>query len=425
MPKKDTKKTPLGKVGRVEREQRYNKGIKIGITFVVSAVIVIIIVGVVLEGYIHPEQPIAVVSGEEIPTKDFQARVRFERGQLVSQYLNIYKYLELLNFDAYTVSQYKPYLQQIQYQLDPVSLGSNTLERMIDDIIIKHEATARGIEVADDEIDTYFETLFGYFPNGTPTPEPTFGVTPSSTLSATQLALITLTPTLTPIPTLTPYPEASPTSLPSPTIEIPVPTNTPYTYEEYQTNINTYFNDIQDQFKVSEEDMRKLIYAEILRDKLIDVITKDLKPEQEQVWARHILVEDEETALEVINRFKNGEDWTVLAMEYSLDTSNASSGGDLGWFSSSTMVPEFSDVAFNTPIGEISEPVETSFGWHIIQVLGHEMRPLDSNEFDQLKFTEFNNWLAEVRLTVEIDIKDYWNKRIPKEPTIPTQYIIS
>jgi peptidyl-prolyl cis-trans isomerase D len=425
MAKKDKKKAPLGKVGRVERERRYNIGIKIGITFVISSVIVIIIVGIVLEGYIHPQQPIAIVSGEEILTKDFQARVRFERGQLVSQYLNIYQYLQLLNFDQASVSQYKPYLQQIQSQLDPVALGNNILERMINDVIIKHEAAARGIDVSDDEINNYFESMFGYFPNGTPTPEATLEIAPTSTLSATQLALVTLTPTLTSIPTFTPNPEASPTSLPSPTNYVPTPTPTLYTFADYQTDLTTYFKNLHNDIKISEEDMRKIIASELLRGKLIDEISKDLKPEQEQVWARHILVEDEKTALEVIDRFKNGEDWSALALEYSLDTTSASSGGDLGWFTPSEMISEFSQAALETPIGEISDPVETQYGWHIIQVLGHEMRPLNSNDFMQLKVTEFSNWLSEVRLTVEIEIKDYWIDRIPKEPTIPAQFLLS
>jgi len=425
MAKKDKKKTPLGKVGRVERERRYNRGIIIGITLVISAVIVVIIVGVVLEGAIRPEQPVAIVSGDEILTKDFQARVRFERGQLVSQYLNIYQYLQLLNFDSATVSQYQPYLQQIQLQLDPVALGNNVLDRMINGVIIKQEAAARGIEVSDDEINSYFESMFGYFPNGTPTPEPTLEIAPTSTLSATQLALVTLTPTPTSTPTLTPNPEASLTPQPSPTNDVPTPTPTLYTFSEYQTDLTTYFNNLHNEIKISEEDMRKIISTEILRGKLSEEITKDMKPEQEQVWARHILVADEETALEVIDRLKNGEDWSALALEYSQDTSNASRGGDLGWFSSSRMVPEFSQAAIDTPIGEISDPVETQYGWHIIQVLGHEIRPLSSNEFNQLKQTEFNNWLSEVRLTVDIEIKDYWSKRIPKEPAIPQQYLIS
>jgi parvulin-like peptidyl-prolyl isomerase len=208
-------------------------------------------------------------------------------------------------------------------------------------------------------------------------------------------------------------------------MDIPVPTPEPYSLEDYQTDINTYFDNLYDDFKVSEEDLRKLISAEILRVKLFKAITTDLKPEQDQVWARHILVEDEEIALDIINRLENGEDWAALAFEFSQDTSNASRGGDLGWFSSSTMVPEFSQVAFNTSIGEISEPVETTFGWHLIQVLGHEMRPLNSDEFNQLKLTEFNDWLAEVRLTVEIEIKDYWINRIPNEPAIPAQFQIS
>ncbi|MGD8457815.1 MAG: peptidylprolyl isomerase [Anaerolineales bacterium] len=425
MAKKDSQRTTLGKVGRVERERRYNRGIKIGITFVISVVVVVIIAGIVLEGFIHPKQPIAIVAGEEILTRDFQARVRFERGQLVSQYLNIYQYLELLNFDSNALSQYQLYLQQIQSQLDSDSIGNDILERMIDDVIIKNEAIARNIEVSDNEIDQYLESSFGYFPKGTPTPEPTLDIAPTSTFSSTQLSLVTLTPTPTETPTLTPDPEASPTPLPSPTIEVSVPTEEPYSNEDYQTDISTYFDNLQNDFKLSEDDLRKIISNEILRTKLIKVITTDLKPEQEQVWARHILVEDKDTALDIIDRLEQGEDWAALALEFSQDTSNASRGGDLGWFGSSTMVSEFSTAAFDTPIGEISEPVETSYGWHIIQVLGHETRPVDSDEFEQMKLTEFNNWLAEVRLTVEIEIKEYWSNRIPKEPSIPAQYIIS
>jgi parvulin-like peptidyl-prolyl isomerase len=424
MAKDEKKKTPLGKVGRVERERRYNRGITISTIFVVSAVIVVIIVGVVLEGFIRPNQSIATVMGEEILTKDFQARVRFERGQLVNQYFNIYQYLELFSSDPNTANQYLPYLQQIQFQLEPMSVGGNTLETMIEDIIIKNEAMARGIEISDGEINSYFESAFGYYPDGTPTPIATMDIAPTSTLSATQLALVTLTPTPTSIPTFTPDPEASPTSLPSPTIDLPTPTPEPYTYEDYQADIATYFDNIKSEYNVAEEDMRKIISTQILRQRLSDEITADLEPEEEQVWARHILVDDEETALNILDRLENGEDWAALALEFYKDTSNASRGGDLGWFNLSTMVPEFSQVAFDTPIGEISNPVETSFGWHLIQVLGHEMRPLNSNEYNQLKQTEFNNWLGEVRLTIEVEIQDFWVDRIPEDPSIPPQYLL-
>jgi len=426
MAKKDRKTTPLGKIGRVERERRYNKFITFGTILVVGIVVVVIIVGAILEGFIHPNQPVAIVAGEEILTREFQARVTFRRAQLVNEYYNYYQLLQML--DPSTQAQLQSRMNLIQYQLDPYTIGQSTINGMIDEIIIKQEAQEREIEVTEKEMDELLETLFNYFPDGVPTPTETPTTAPTSTFSTTQLALVTLTPTPTTTPTATLDPEAElevdTDSTPTATIGLVTPTVEPYTFDDYQEDLQGFFEFQNSEYNVTEEDIRAMFEAQLYRQKLLEVITADLPHEQDMVWARHILVEDEQTALEVLNRLENGEDWVELTVEYSIDTTNAERGGDLGWFNLTAMVPEFARVAFNIQLGEVSDPIQTNFGWHIIQVLGHEMRPLTLQEYSAYQQEEFILWLGQVRLTYEYELMDYWENRIPDEPTllqIPSQ----
>lgn len=84
--------------------------------------------------------------------------------------------------------------------------------------------------------------------------------------------------------------------------------------------------------------------------------------------ASHILVADEKTAKEVKEKLDKGEDFAALAKKYSKDTANAANGGELGTFSRGQMVKEFEDAAFSLKEGEISAPVKTQFGYHIIKI---------------------------------------------------------
>lgn len=125
--------------------------------------------------------------------------------------------------------------------------------------------------------------------------------------------------------------------------------------------------------------------------------------QKEQVKARHILVDSEEEAKAVLERLKKGEDFAKLAKEKSKDTLSAANGGDLGFFERGRMVPEFEKVAFSLPTGGLSEPVKTSYGYHIIQVL----------EKKEAKKPSFE----EVRSQVESDLKS--EKAIPPEQLLP------
>jgi foldase protein PrsA len=95
---------------------------------------------------------------------------------------------------------------------------------------------------------------------------------------------------------------------------------------------------------------------------------KDRYTEPEQVKARHILVEDEETAKSILKKLESGEDFAEIAKEKSSDSGSKDKGGDLGFFERGVMDASFEEAAFNLGIGETSAPVKTMFGYHIIRV---------------------------------------------------------
>ena len=103
---------------------------------------------------------------------------------------------------------------------------------------------------------------------------------------------------------------------------------------------------------------------------------------QEEVRARHILVENEDEANAIAEQLKGGADFAALAKEKSKDP-GAADGGDLGYFTKDQMVPEFADVAFKMYPGQLSNPVKTQFGWHIIKL--EDKRTKQPPEFEKVK----------------------------------------
>jgi len=128
--------------------------------------------------------------------------------------------------------------------------------------------------------------------------------------------------------------------------------------------------------------------------------------QEEQVKASHILVETEEKANEVKEKLDKGEDFAKLAKEYSTDTLTKENGGDLGFFGHGDMVKEFEEAAFSLNVGEISSPVKTEYGYHIIKVEekkeAQEANYEQSKEkirnalFEQKAHEEYNDWLREL-----------------------------
>jgi foldase protein PrsA len=131
----------------------------------------------------------------------------------------------------------------------------------------------------------------------------------------------------------------------------------------------------QNQLK-DEEALRDLLRDQLLVEKAalkdVEVTEEEVKAKYEEytpeIRASHILVEDEATAKDIKAKLDAGEDFAELAKEHSTDPGSAAKGGDLDFFGKGAMVPEFEEAAYALDVNEISEPVKSQHGWHIIKV---------------------------------------------------------
>ncbi|WP_156288795.1 peptidylprolyl isomerase [Oceanobacillus salinisoli] len=154
--------------------------------------------------------------------------------------------------------------------------------------------------------------------------------------------------------------------------------------ESYDMLIQQNFGD--------EESLRQIIHISLLQEQAaaedIEVSEEEIQERYDrkntEIDAQHILVEDEETANEVKEKLDEGEDFADLAAEYSTD-GTAQDGGNLGYFSAGEMVAEFEDAAYSMEPGDISDPVQSQFGFHIIKVNDVREKEESIGEYEDVK----------------------------------------
>lgn len=418
---------------RVNREHNQRRIITIATVAVVALVVLIIGYGVLDLLVLQKNKPVAAVDGTKISLADFQARVRYDRYQLIQNSLTLQQYAQMFSFDQNSANYFT---QQIQTNLATLNneqtMGDQVVQELINDVVIAKQAEKMGITVSDAEVEVALQEAFGFYAKGTPTPAPTEAVVMTPTMNSQQRTLVpptataaatataTAGPTATPTekPTATPTTDPNATATSTPTAE---PTATPYTLEGYKTNYDSYVKALETEAQFNPAQFREIFRARLLYDKVLAEVTKDIGSTEEVIWARHILVASKDEANAVESELKAGKDWTALAAQFSTDTSNKDKGGDLGWFNKSAMVTEFTNAAFAlTEIGQISDPVQTSFGWHIIQLLGRETRPASQTSLDQMKQDKFTQWLSDVKAGMKITTYDHWTGKVPTIPVAPS-----
>jgi peptidyl-prolyl cis-trans isomerase D len=326
MPKENKEITPKiitkKHIARLEKEDRQKKFLLLGLIALLVIVVALVTYGILDNTVLKTKKPVARVNSSVITVEQFQKRVKYERLSLSETFVN------------YASSQFAQFFQsqllEVQNKLDDyIQFGSDTLDKMIDEELVAQKAKELGITVSEEEIDKEIERSFGFFPNGTPTPIATVEYKATSTYSPTQLALVTLTPTPTEFPTETPFPltptvaitlsgtesagtptatEIPPTSTPEvqPTAtEIP-PTPTEYTRAGFESLYETMVANVGIQTDYNSADFRAFVKNILLSTKVYDYLTKDLKPAQEMVWARQILVQTEPEAKLMLTKLNSG-----------------------------------------------------------------------------------------------------------------------
>lgn len=198
------------------------------------------------------------------------------------------------------------------------------------------------------------------------------------------------------------------------------------TDEEVDERVQAVKDQLGDQFETAlvsygyknEEDLRNKFKIAMLQEKAaiseIEVTEEEMKEYydsyQPNITARHILVADEATASEVKKKLEDGADFAELAKEYSTDTVSAEKGGDLGSFGKGQMVAEFENAAFALEVGQISDPVQTENGWHIIEVTKkEEKQPYEDMKEDieyELKISKLDQETMENAMQEEIKDAD-------------------
>ena len=224
--------------------------------------------------------------------------------------------------------------------------GNEVLETLIAEVLVDLESEKLNIEISQDQIDEELESLAGYYGGED-------GLKNAMETSNTSMDVL----------------------------EGQITNNL-----KVQELVKPYIN-------ISDEDVERYFES-----------NKNVFNLPDQIGARHILVDTEEEADEIHGKILAGEDFEDLANEFSKD-SNGEDGGDLGLFGRGEMVAEFEEAAFDLEVGQVSQPVESSFGFHIIRVDEiNEAKDATLEEFEddirdilsgQQMQTAYNNWYME------------------------------
>jgi len=373
-------------LSRAERDAQQRRRINLAVGGVLALVAVIIVGGFLYENIstqVRLSQPVANVNGEQISTTEFQSRVKLTRAQLKQQ----------ANFYASQLNDTQT-AQQIQSQLDdPITLGGQIVNSMVDEILLKQAANEYGVTVSPEEIETQIEETFGYQRNP-PTPAPTRTPLPTPTASAA------VTQTATPLPT-------------------PLPTSTPISRESAMQS----YQDFLKALNITDLEYRKSVEMNLYNDKVRKAIGTTVPTTTEQITFQYIRADA--AAVPTVTAALQQDGFAsvyaaIVSNTLPYSSSVAAQSIDqwvpLKAISDTTeWGPAVAQALFATPISQTTAIVfnATNTAAYIGLVTGKGIEPLSSNFLKTEQDGAVEAWLNQRRNPAFILT---WDDRVPTKP---------
>jgi parvulin-like peptidyl-prolyl isomerase len=396
----------------------------LGVT--VTTVLLVLILGIgAYYQYLHlPRQTVAVVGDEEITRSQYWDYRRYNLLAQINQYQQIAQFV-----GGDQAQQY----QQLAFEADQefrniedASIDPFTLNEMIDNLIILNALDEFGIEISDQDVEDYLVGYFTGMPLDSgevgPSADPTAEAWATATAEAQEEEMQQAQQEMETEADDNGDPDLAEESDDAEAVETPEPEPTPSEEDLRATataNQTQHEDLLLNEAGLSHDEFVEMfIIPDIARERIQDRLAEEVPVRTEQVRAAHILVATEEAARLIYeDLIDSGRDFAEVAEAQSTDSQTAPNGGDLGWFPRGVMVPEFNEVVFDLDQGQISEPFQTEFGWHIATVQERDDdRPVELSILNQLRQQAFQEWLEQRRSEIAIDTRDI---DLPDDPGAP------
>lgn len=373
-------------LSRAEREAKQRRRIWLLVFGVLGLATLILVYGYLYQTVFILNEPVANVNGEIISTRQFQDRVRLAGKQLQQQIQVAYSLNDQNSIDYY-----------VNQLSDPVTLGGQLINSMVDDLLLKQAAPTFGVSVSVDEVQLNIEQQLRYDRNP-PTPAPTSTPRPTPTASGP----ITQTPT----PSITPFPTATPVTLDA---------------------FNKLYQEQLGQLAalgLGEQEYRDLVQTSLLVDKVRTAIESTVVTTTDQIKFKYIRAANADAV--TVTRDINAQDFAtiyqaVLSGTYPITTVQATETSD--WVphdeisATTEFGPVLADTLFATPVSQTMALVNAAgTATYVALILDHQVQPLNASFLQSRQQAAIDDWLAQRR---KPEFYFNWNDRVPVVP-VPT-----